>query len=700
MRLLLILLTAVLASACARSVTPAPPTNVLLVTLDTVRADRLGRGFTPNIDRVAGQGLRFTEARTVAPLTLPAHVSIMTGLVPAAHGVRLNGQGRLSDRLPLAAELKASGYATRAVVGAFVLDRRFGLDAGFDEYDDHIARDPLATDVLEAERPADDVVDRAIAMLDALPATAPWFLWVHLYDAHAPYRPPAAALARAGGDPYNGEIAFVDEQLGRLFSRLDQRPDTERTATVIVGDHGESLGEHGEATHGMLLFEPAIRVPLIIKWPGVAPAERRDPVLVRDLARTISNKRHNGSTDNESADSRMGRDLFQPVPETIEIFSETEYPSVAGWSSVRVLVNGRWKLIQTATPALFDLETDPGEQHDLASAQPDLARSMADRIDEIVRASTSIGASIGASIARSDAQATPPATLPPDTAARLQSLGYVAAARPATAPKGAATDPASVMADWTAFEAALADIAAGQPAKALSTLARLAKAYPDAPLFAASYARSLAAAGRPRDALGRFRDAVAKWPTDASLYHELAVAARDNGLPDEALRAEEASLAIAPDNPLALNGKGLLLADTGRDAEAAHAFEAAAAVDPTNAVYLANLGNARRALDDLKGAEDAYRKALARTATLGDAANGLGVVLVQQHRAAEAVPFLEQAARDASFVEAHLNLGIALQQTGDSTRAAAQYRRVLAAPARYAREREAARTLLAQLETR
>jgi arylsulfatase A-like enzyme/Tfp pilus assembly protein PilF len=691
--------------ACGRGVpAPAPARpNVLLVTLDTTRADRLGRGFTPTLDRLAAEGLQFTEARTVAPLTLPAHVSMMTGLLPSAHGVRLNGTPRAATGGTMALELRDAGYATRAVVGAFVLDRRFGLDEGFEVYDDRIARHPNATDVLEAERSANEVVDRAIAILDALPSDRPWFLWVHLYDAHAPYRPPAEALARASGDPYNGEIAFVDGELARLFARIDARPDAARTATIAVGDHGESLGEHGEPTHGMLLFEPAIRVPLIIKWPGVAPAERRDPAGVQDVARTVSNMVTRSALPPpgsdapqrdkaENRDWRLGRDLFHPVPETLEAFSETDYPTLAGWSPVRALVNGRWKLVRASRPALFDLQTDPGEQHDLASAQSDLARSMAARIDEIGRDS--------AAIAQSSPQAGPPSALPPDTAARLRSLGYVAASQPAPPPPSGAPDPATKMPDWVEFETALAETAAGRPAQALPALARVAAAHPASSLFASTYARALAAAGRKRDALERFRQAVATWPGDWSLYHELAVVARDMGLRDEALRAAQAALTIAPAEPMALNGKGLLLADAGRHAEAAQAFEAATASDPTNAVYLANLGNARRALDDLPGAAQAFRRALDRDPSLADAANGLGVVLIQQGRPADAVPWLEQAARDAGFVEAQLNLGIALQQSGDRTRSAAQYRKVLAAPRQYAREREAARTLLAQVEGR
>ena len=686
--LLLFTLGLIAVAACGTAGPPAPRTrtNILLITLDTTRADRLGRGFTPALDRVASQGLRFTNARTVAPLTLPAHVSMMTGWLPTAHGVRLNGSARFTSGETIAGELKEAGYSTRAVVGAFVLDRRFGLDAGFDEYDDRIARNPKATDVLEAERPANDVIDRAIASLDVLPADGPWFLWVHVYDAHAPYRPPAAALARAGGRPYDGEIAFVDGELSRLFARLEARPDSGRTATIVVGDHGESLGEHGEATHGMLLFEAAIRVPLIIKAPGVAAGERHDAASVLDVARTVS-----GMTGG-NPDGWMGRNLLDPVTEDVEAYSETDYPTLASWSPVRALVNGRWKLIQASRPQLFDIENDSDEQTDLSSAQPALAQSMTARIDQIRHASLGV--------ASVKAPSTQTGTLPADTAARLRSLGYVSSGQPVSPPAADAPDPATAMGAWTDFEAALVDTTAGRPTLALPRLARLASAYPSSALFASTYARALADAGRERDALVRFRSAVANWPGDWSLYHELAVVARSAGLAEEALRAEEAALAIAPEEPLALNGQGLLMADAGRDADAARAFEAAVERDPTNAVYLANLGNARRATGDLTGAAEAYRRALDRNPALPDALNGLGVVLVQQGRPADAVQWLELAARDPGFIEAHLNFGIALQQSGDRASAVAQLRKVASASGPYSREREAARALLAQLESR
>jgi arylsulfatase A-like enzyme/Flp pilus assembly protein TadD len=669
-------------SACRAPEAPppaTPPANVLLVTVDTLRADRLGRGFTPTLDRLASGGLRFTHARSVVPLTLPAHVSIMTGLLPPRHGARLNGAARLANADTLASRLKSAGYQTRAVVGAFVLDRRFGLDAGFDEYDDRVGRDPDATDRLQAERPADEVVDRALALLSATSATSPWFLWAHVYDPHAPYRPPDDARARAGGDAYNGEVAFVDTQVGRLLAAVEARPDASRTAVIVAGDHGESLGAHGEATHGMLVFEPALRVPLIVRAPGVAAAERADPATLIDVAPTIL------TMAGQTVGDLPGRNLLAASDADAESYAESDYPTVAAWTPLKALVRDRWKVVVADRPALYDMTADPDEQRDLAAERQDLAAAMAARIEEIRKAATNAAPSTSA--------------ISPDTAARLRSLGYVASPRASVSPEKG-VNPATAMRAWTAFEAALAEVNDGQVANALPALARVAAEYPASPVFESTYGRALAASGRRREALARFQRAVARWPGDWSMYHELAVVARDLGEHAEAMRAEEAALVLDGSQPSVLNGKGLLLADADRHADAAQAFESASRLDPTNAVYHANIGNARRAAGDLDGAAAAYHLALDLEPRLPDAANGLGVVLVQQRRPAEAVAWLEQAAQDPAFVEAQLNLGIALQEAGDPDRARRQYKKVLAAAGSRARERDAARALLAQLDGR
>lgn len=675
----LVLLTALTTAACgpARGAgpgRPAPaPANILLVTLDTFRADRLGRGFTPALDRLAASGLHFSEARTVAPLTLPAHVSIMTGLRPPAHGTRLNGAVFTGNSPTLATRLQQAGYRTGAVVGAFVLDRRFGLQAGFDEYDDEVARDPAATDTLTAERPAAVVVNRAIEMLGRRSPATPWLQWVHLYDAHAPYSPEPEAVARAGGQPYDGEIAMVDDAVARLLAAVAARPDAARTAIVVTGDHGESLGAHDEATHGMLVFEPALRVPLVVRAPGIAAAVRPEPASVIDIVPTVL------AIAGQPPAVVDGRNLLDPPAAATVSYAESEYPTVAAWAPASALVRGPWKLVRADRTQLFDLAHDVAELHDVAAQEPARARELSAALAAIQR--TSVPASGSAPAA--------------DTAQRLRALGYVAAA---PAPSGTAPRPA-MMRDWSTFEAALSDSRAGRAAQALPELARIAAAHPDAPVFASTYARALATSGRTRDALARFRAAVARWPTDWSLFHELSAVAREAGLAAEAMRAEEAALALAPHEPSALNGKGLLLADAGAHADAARVFTMAVAGDPTNASYEANLGNALRATGNLTGAADAYRRALQRAPALSDAANGLGVVLVQQGRPADAVPWLEVAARDPRFVEAQLNLGIALQQSGQPARARQQFVAVAAVPG-HPRERNAARVLLEQMGPR
>lgn len=679
MRRSLILLVAVAAGACAPPTAPPAPANILLITVDTMRADRLGRGFTPALDLLGSQGLRFTAARSVVPLTLPAHVSIMTGLLPPAHGIRGNGAARLGGTATLAAQLKAAGYQTHAIVGAFVLDRRFGLESGFDSYDDQILRDPQAMDTLQAERPAGEVIGRALSVLGQTSAAAPWLLWVHVYDPHAPYAPPSADLARAGGVGYDGEVAYVDGEIAKLLAAIERRPDAARTAVIVIGDHGESLGEHGEATHGMLVFESTLRVPLIIRAPGVVPAERRDAASLIDVAPTVL------ALAGRPAAQLPGRNLAGPPVADTETYAESEYPRVAAWAPSRALVRDRWKFVAGGAHALFDLAADPGEARNLADAQPSLAQAMATRLEALRQQTTTIAA-VNAS-----------APIPEETARRLRSLGYVATAGTVSTSDGG-IDAASGMAAWTAFESALSESTAGRTAQALPVLARVAAAYPASPIFAATYARALAASGQPSAALARFRAAVTRWPTDWSLYHELAIVARDLGHADEARKAEAAALTLNPTEPSVLNGKGLLLADAEQHADAAAAFTEAVRHDPTNAVYAANLGNSRRAMGDLAAAATAYRRALEHSPALADAANGLGVILVQQQKPAEAVLLLEQAAQDPAFVEAQLNLGIALQESGQLLRAKQQYRKVMASRGPHARERNAARTLLAQLE--
>jgi choline-sulfatase len=689
--------------------------NIVLVTIDTLRADRLGTGVAPALDRLATSSLQFTSARTAVPLTLPSHTTILTGQLPPEHGVRDNGVDPSGTPPDTAARLlNAAGYQTAAFVGAYVLDRRFGLSQGFDTYDDQIPRDPNATERLEAERPASVVVDRALAWLDRLSsspgpssspkplAPSPFFLWIHLYDPHAPYNPPREFVRATAGrtttleERYDGEVRYADAQIARVLAWLDAHGLRDRTFVVVAGDHGEGLGDHGERTHGMLLYDSTLRVPLIVSMPGTAAARRDDPVSLADIAPTMLR-----AAGIAVPAAMKGRDLLggtgrmggtDAVAASAELYSETEYPRVAGWSPLQALTDGRWMAISGAgATALYDLQNDPREERDVSAAQPSVTAALASRIDAIRRrAARPAGRAISS-----------------DAAQRLRSLGYVASSGQASlGDRG--PHPAAKIDAWNQFEESLAALNSGQVAAAATALTKLAATNPDSPVFQTTYARALGESGQSARALEVYRSAAQRWPTDALLLHDLAVAARHaatktpgpaaSALIDEAVRADRAALVLSPNSAVAHNGLGLLAADLNRPQDALKEFERAATIDPNNASYSTNLGNARRAVGDTSGAEQAYRRALEVDPRAADAVNGLGVLLVETKRPTEAIPLFERAIAAApDFQEARLNLGIALQESGQTARAADTYRQVLAAPPRYKRERDAAAKLLAAI---
>jgi arylsulfatase A-like enzyme/Flp pilus assembly protein TadD len=663
-------------AGCARKErqqTPAARPNIVLITIDTLRADRIGRGFTPAIDALAGRGRRFTTARTTVPLTLPAHVSIMTGMLPVSHGVRENGAVFHPQRPTLAKALREAGYQTAAFVGAYVLDRRFGLADGFEQYDDRIPRNPDAADRLEAERTGSEVVDVALAWLQS--ARSPFFMWVHLYDPHAPYAAPAEYVARAGSDPYNGEVAYADAQVARLEAALAARRDG--AVVAVAGDHGEGLGDHDEPTHGMLAYDSTLRVPLIVSGPGIAAAAVDGPVSLIDLAPTLL--RLAGLEPDTNA---KGVDLSTVLRDR-DVYAETRYPRTAGWHPLGVLAGERWKLVLSSTAELYDISADPSEKSDVSGAHPAIVQGMTSRLRQME-------ASAGAASSRVDAAA----------AERLRALGYVSGAASQSGKDDPnAPNPSRVISAWTTFEEALTRVNAGAPESALTPLKDLVSRFPSSSTFQSTYARALMDGGKARDALRVYRDAIARNPPDASLFHDLAVAARAAGDRDEAMRAEQAALALDKASPSALNGLGLLHADAGRPAEAAAAFEQAATLDRSNASYWTNLGNARRELGDLSAAESAYRTALEADGNFPDALNGMGVLLVQRGAAGQAIPLLTRAVeRSPNFHEARLNLGIAYQESGDRVKAAELYRQLLATSGPSGRrERQAASQLIKQL---
>jgi choline-sulfatase len=399
---------------------PARKPNVLIVSIDTLRADRVGSyGYalaqTPTLDGLAARGLRFAQATTVAPLTLPAHASLFTGTFPTFHGVRDNGQFYVSDdQTTLAEVLKGQGYRTGGFVGAFVLDRRWGIAQGFDTYFDNfdLSKYELAAGIDAAQRPGNEVVDRAAEWLRQ-PAEQPFFAWVHMYDPHAPYTAPEAFASRFPATmqgAYDAEVAFTDAQLGRLLDALgDAR---ERTIVVVTGDHGESLGEHQEQQHGFFIYDATTQVPLIMTGPGIQPRATTDQVRIVDIMPTVLE-----AAGVAIPSAVQGQSLMPAARgERLELlaFAESWYPRYHyGWSELTAVRDGRYKFIAAPRRELYDLQTDPGEHTNLASANPQ-------RVAALERALGEITAKTAGS---SKAQA--PQPVDPDVEERLRALGYV-----------------------------------------------------------------------------------------------------------------------------------------------------------------------------------------------------------------------------------------------------------------------------------
>ena len=672
------MMTAASLAGCGGSATPpaatappeGPPRSVVLVTIDTLRADRLTPEVAPTLAALAATGVRFTTARTAVPLTLPAHTTLLTGQRPPQHGVRLNGQTLAADVPTLATALAGAGYRTAAFVGAYALDRRFGLARGFSTYDDQVSRDWDAADRLEAERPAGAVVDAAIAWLDRAPA-GPFFLWVHLYDPHAPYAPPEPYRTRFAGRPYDGEVAYADAEAGRLLAHLATRGRAADSIVVVAGDHGEGLGAHGEATHGLLAYDTTLRVPLIVAAPGLAPAVQAAPVSLADVAGAVLRLSRSGA----SLPAASTRDPFDGDT-AAEVYAETEYPAVAGWHPLRVIAGASRKLIRSSALEFYDVAGDAAETTDLTARETAAARAAVARLTALQGTAT---AARGPS---AEAQA------------RLRSLGYASGPSAQTIADNA-PNPASVIDAWTRFERASA-LPPG-PA-AVAALEALTREHPEGYVFVTGYARALAAAGRHADAARALKAAVGRFPQDAPLFHDLAVAARASGDGGEALKAEQAAIALDESSAAAHHGLGLLYAEAGRAGESLGAFTRAVELDPGNASYWADLGNASRDDGDVTRADEAYGRALTLDPQHADAANGRGVLLVQAGRPADAIGWFSRALnRDADFHAARLNLGIAYQQAGQAELARQAFRELLRRAPRGSRERDAAGNLLASL---
>lgn len=449
---------------------PRPPVNVLLITLDTLRADALGvyghpGGASPNLDALAAESARFTRAYTVTPLTIPAHSSIMTGLLPPRHGVRDNGDFFLSEEAhTLAERFKEAGYRTMASVGAEVTSHHWGFAQGFDAYHDDMGGAASEEgNRWKVERRGDAVVDDALAWLSAdAGAAQPFFAWVHLFDVHHPYAAPEPYRSRFQAQPYLGEVAWTDSQVGRLLGALRERGLLENTAVIVTADHGEGLGSHGENFHGVLLYDPTTRVPLLVRPPGglSATSSVPFPVSLVDLAPTAL-----AMAGLPAPQGLDGMDLSPWVVERVAlpapplgraVYLEALYGwRHYGWAPQRALVTDDAKLIDSTTPELYGRE-DMAEADNRADRAASQVQTLQARIAELY------ASLLQSAISSSEAE------LSPERIAQLEALGYVTSG---AAPQGEGfgeglPDPVSHLPSLRRLEEARAAVQAGDLAGA------------------------------------------------------------------------------------------------------------------------------------------------------------------------------------------------------------------------------------------
>jgi arylsulfatase A-like enzyme/tetratricopeptide (TPR) repeat protein len=661
----------------ASSAPADPRRDVVLITIDTLRADSLGyagntRVHTPNLDRLAAEGTVYTAAHAHNVMTLPSHVNILTGLYPYQHGVRDNEGFRLDPKIPtLASILKARGYETAAVIGAFPLDARFGLSHDFDLYDERYPQGAHEYDFTVAERPASEVVAVARRWFGAQ-ASGPRFLWVHLYDCHSPYRPPPSVAAAYPDAPYLGEVAGVDEALAPLLT--DVRASSRPTLLVVTADHGEALGEHGETTHGLFAYEATLHVPLLLWGAGVPAGARRGSARHVDIAPTILEAAGAAPPGPLPGRSLLGRgESDEP-----SYFEALDASLTRGWAPLRGVVWKGAKFIELPLPELYDLSADPAEAHNLIAERVDLVRSLKPRLDG-TRAAPAASAESG------------------QTVARLRSLGYLSGSASPRERYGPEDDPKNLVA-------------------LDRDLQRVVSLYHDGKMDEAILLAKNVVRFRPTMSMGyeylsflqgqTGRDDLAAATLEAARRRGLLteVLASRLGLLYSAQRKSNEALAILEPlaesrNPDVLNALGIARATAGRVPEAIRAFESALAADPGNALAWQNIGLTQVQHDRPGEALAAFDKAFAINDRLPRAWNGRGVALERLGRHDEALDAWKRAVSlDSQQFEALLNLGTIALERGNVGLGREALRQFLATapPGLFAEDLRRARRMLAE----
>jgi len=630
-RRLLLILTALTALHAAAQTPAKPALNVVLITIDTLRADHLGcYGYkqikTPNIDGLAADGVRFERAFAVVPVTLPSHSSMLTGTYPMFSGMHDFSGNKLSPLQPtLASVLKQAGYQTGAVIGAAVLDSRFGLNQGFDFYYDHFDFSRLdEANLDEMERPGNIVADVALNWLEkdwlgkdqlAKNPQKKFFLWMHLYDPHFPYHPPEPYSHEYAAQPYDGEIAFADEQVGRLLRFLKEKGIYQNTVIVLCGDHGESLGEHGEKTHGFFIYNATMHVPLIIRLPGQLPGQLPEKTVARTLANPVSlvdlMPTVLGAVGLQVPSQVQGRSLLREIRPDASVpdaqanrertlYGETFLPRIHfNWSELRGSENTKYHFIDAPRPELYDLTKDPGEVHNLLAEKKAVAEEMRAKLVGMIR-----DYSAGKELAEKTG-------LDPALMERLKALGYAgfSGGSDPTISSRDLPDPKDRIAAYELISDAISDSQHGRYQESIDKLKSVVKSEPNS--VPAHYLQGL------------------------DFYHLKMFA--------QAVDELQKTVQLSPDYALAFFNLGMAQAHAGQMDAAIATLQRTLQLDATNFEAAYNLGVAFLQKQQLAPAAEAFRQSVTINPDLARGHRALGETLLYQNKLDEAIAELRRA---------------------------------------------------------
>jgi arylsulfatase A-like enzyme/Flp pilus assembly protein TadD len=622
--------------------------NLVLVTIDTLRPDRLGcygysRIETPNLDALAKSGTLFENAVTHTPLTAPSHASMFTGLYPNVHKVRDTGGFVFqTPHRTLAEILQQQGWDTAAFVGSAALNKHFGFNRGFAVYDDEMPKpDPRSAAVENPERRAEEVVDRAAVWL-ASQSRRPYFLWVHVYDPHFPYDPPSPFREKYRDRPYDGEVAYTDQQLGRLFAAIASK-SPENTLIVVLSDHGESLSEHGEYTHGVFLYDSTLRVAFLMAGPGVPKGLRvKQQARVVDLLPTVL-ELMGGKAPGDVQGMSLTPALRGREMRATYSYAETLYPRINhGWAELRGLRTDRWMYVRVPKPELYDLPGDPGETTNVIVSHPTEVRLLEDRLKTVIAAGGS-----------ENAEKVQTTQVDQRTMDQLKSLGYLGGASSAEySLTGKGIDPK------------------------------------DRTGVLKSLFLSIAPTTTPSERIAMLRRALAGDPADPGLYYHLGDAYSKTGRYSQALKLYQEGIRNGLQNSWLYSRIGRLYLQQGDKREAISALEKAVRLDPSDVDSLNDLAMAYLETHRIQDSERTFKWILATNDRYALAYNGLGLIAIQKRDMDAARGYFEKAAQlDPDLLEAQLNLGRIYKNMGANARARACWETFLikASPAEYGR---------------